>query len=47
MPDPLTNKPPVQLTDPTTAAREINDAFDRIRKEVHKVIVGPCRHRLL
>ncbi len=40
MPDPLTNKPPVQLTDPTTAAREINDAFDRIRKEVHKVIVG-------
>ncbi len=40
MPDPLTNKPPVQMTDPTTAAREINEAFDRIRKEVHKVIVG-------
>ncbi len=40
MPDPLTNKPPVQVTDPTAAAREINEAFDRIRKEVHKVIVG-------
>ncbi len=40
MPDPLTNKPPVQMTDPTTAAREINEAFDRISKEVHKVIVG-------
>jgi MoxR-like ATPase len=40
MPDPLTNKPPGQLTDPTTAAREINEAFDRISKEVHKVIVG-------
>ncbi len=40
MPDPLTNKPPVQVTDPTAAAREINEAFDRISKEVHKVIVG-------
>ena len=40
MPDPLTNKASVELTDPTTAAREINEAFDRIRKEVHKVIVG-------
>ena len=40
MPDPLTNKPPGQITDPTTAAREINEAFDRISKEVHKVIVG-------
>ncbi len=40
MPDPLTNKPAVQVTDPTAAAREINEAFDRISKEVHKVIVG-------
>ena len=40
MPDPLTNKPPVQVTDPLAAAREINEAFDRISKEVHKVIVG-------
>ena len=40
MPDPLTNKPPVPVTDPTAAAREINEAFDRISKEVHKVIVG-------
>ncbi len=40
MPDPLTNKPSVQVTDPTAAAREINEAFDRISKEVHKVIVG-------
>ena len=40
MPDPLTNKPAVQVTDPTAAAREINEAFGRISKEVHKVIVG-------
>jgi len=40
MPDPLTNKPVVQVTDPTAAAREINEAFDRISREVHKVIVG-------
>jgi hypothetical protein len=40
MPDPLTAKPAVQATDPETAAREVNEARERITAEVHKVIVG-------
>jgi MoxR-like ATPase len=40
MPDPLTSKPAVQATDPETAAREVNEARQRITKEVHKIIVG-------
>ncbi len=40
MPDPLTAKQAVKATDPETAAREINDAYARITKEVHKIIVG-------
>ncbi len=40
MPDPLTHKPTVEVTDPTAGAREINEAFARLSAEVHKVIVG-------
>ena len=40
MPDPLTHKPAVEVTDPTAGAREINEAFARLTAEVHKVIVG-------
>ncbi len=40
MPDPLTAKPAVQATDPETAAREINEAYQRVTAQVHKVIVG-------
>ena len=40
MPDPLKAKPSVKATDPESASREINDAFERLSKEVHKVIVG-------
>src|SRR5262245_43292049 len=40
MPDPLMAKPAVKSTDPETAAREVNRAFERIANEVHKVIVG-------
>ncbi|MHC4100409.1 MAG: AAA family ATPase [Planctomycetota bacterium] len=40
MPDPLTAKPAVKATDPETAAREVNEARERITAEVHKVIVG-------
>ncbi len=40
MPDPLTAKSAAQVTDPESAAREINDASARITKEVHKIIVG-------
>jgi len=40
MTDPLAQKPAVQSTDPESAAREMNDAYRRLRDEVHKVIVG-------
>ncbi|MHC4416304.1 MAG: AAA family ATPase [Planctomycetota bacterium] len=40
MPDPLTAKPVTPGTDPESAAQEINQAYERIRNEVHKVIVG-------
>jgi MoxR-like ATPase len=40
MPDPLTSKPAVQATDPEGAAREVNEARERITTEVHKIIVG-------
>ncbi len=40
MPDPLTHKPTVEVTDPTAGAREINEAFARLSAEVHKVIIG-------
>ncbi len=40
MPDPLTTKSATQTVDTQSAAREVNDAYDRISKEVHKVIVG-------
>jgi len=40
MPDPLEQKTAVQSTDPEVAAREISDAYARLRNEVHKVIVG-------
>ena len=40
MPDPLTDKPAAEVTDPSAGAREINEAFARLATEVHKVIVG-------
>lgn len=40
MPDPLTTKSETQPVDPQSASREVIDAYDRISKEVHKVIVG-------
>ncbi len=40
MPDPLMAKTAVAASDPETAAREVNRAFQRIAGEVHKVIVG-------
>ncbi len=42
MPDPLSpaHASPVNATDPESAAREVNAAYSRISKEVHKVIVG-------
>jgi MoxR-like ATPase len=40
MPDPLKAKPAVQATEPESAAREVNEAHQRITSEVHKVIVG-------
>ena len=40
MPDPLTTKSAAQPVDPQSAAREVNDAYERISTEVHKVIVG-------
>ena len=40
MPDPLKAKPAVQSSDTESAAREINEAYERLTSEVHKVIVG-------
>ena len=40
MPDPLTTKSAAQSVDSKSAAREVNDAYERISNEVHKVIVG-------
>jgi MoxR-like ATPase len=40
MADPLAAKPKTQTTDPESAAREVMNAYKRIRTEVHKVIVG-------
>ncbi len=40
MTDPLASKPAVTAHDPESAAREITDAYHRIKAEIHKVIVG-------
>ncbi len=40
MTDPLAAKPAVQTTDPAGAAKEISAAYEKLRAEVHKVIVG-------
>lgn len=40
MPDPLTTKSTTQPVDPQAAAREVNDAYQRISKEIHKIIIG-------
>ncbi len=40
MPDPLQSPSAVRATDPEAAAREVKSAYQRIRNEVHKVIVG-------
>jgi MoxR-like ATPase len=40
MPDPLAAKPSMQPMDPEAAAREVTDAYARIKREIGKVIVG-------
>jgi MoxR-like ATPase len=40
MTDPLAAKAVHAITDPETAAREVTDAFARIKAEIHKVIIG-------
>ncbi len=40
MPDPLASKPTLETTDPATAAREVTQAFNAIRDQIHQVIVG-------
>ena len=41
MPDPLASKPTHETTsDPAAAAREVTDAFNAIRDQIHQVIVG-------
>jgi len=40
MTDPLETSPDIQRVDPDEAVREITDAYDRISKEVHRVVVG-------
>ena len=40
MPDPLASKPAAKPMDPDAAAREVTDAYARIKAEIHKVIVG-------
>ncbi len=40
MPDPLTARRAVQATKPEDAAREVNQAYERLTSEVHKIIVG-------
>ena len=40
MTDPLEASPDVQRVDPDEAVREITAAYDRISKEVHRVVVG-------
>jgi MoxR-like ATPase len=40
MPDPLAARPTIEQTDPETAARDVLDSYQRIRSEIHKVIVG-------
>ena len=40
MPDPSNADPRTTKVDPEAAAREVNEAYERIRTEVHKVIVG-------
>lgn len=40
MPDPLTSKSPIPANDPESASREVNDAYQLITNEVHKVIVA-------
>jgi MoxR-like ATPase len=40
MPDPLAQKSAVVATDPHEAARQLNSAYNSLRDEVHKVIVG-------
>jgi MoxR-like ATPase len=40
MPDPLAAKHTFDAVDPEQAAEEVGDAYNRIRSEIHKVIVG-------
>src|SRR5262245_55443332 len=40
MTDPLAPKAKTTITDPEAAAREVIDAYKKIKNEVHKVIVG-------
>ncbi len=40
MPDPLAAKPALTVTDPEQAVAQVRDAFNRLRTEVAKVVVG-------
>ncbi|HVP74298.1 MAG TPA: MoxR family ATPase [Phycisphaerales bacterium] len=40
MPDPLASRPATAPMDPEAAAREVTDAYARIKREIGKVIVG-------
>ncbi|MEC9374061.1 MAG: MoxR family ATPase [Planctomycetota bacterium] len=40
MPDPLSSKSVVQSTEPEQAVAEVRRAFDSLRTEIHKVVVG-------
>jgi MoxR-like ATPase len=43
MTDPLSAKRAVEATDPESAAREVNAAYDQITREIHKIIIGQDR----
>jgi MoxR-like ATPase len=40
MPDPLSSKPAVEATEPEQAVEQVRQAFDSLRGELHKVVVG-------
>jgi len=40
MPDPLAAKPTFAVTDPESAAREVMAAHQRVKTEIHKIIIG-------
>jgi len=40
MPDPLSAKPVVEATEPEQAVEQVRAAFDALRDELHKVVVG-------